>query len=103
MRSLFFVFFSQKVEQSAEKKGIPPQQFVDEVSAEFRQLLELLNISNDKFIRTTEEDHKKAVQVSQWPRRLSNGVHVNDKRLIVPLAVNLRVETSFICSTSGMY
>jgi methionyl-tRNA synthetase len=52
----------QKVEQSAEKKGIPPKQFVDEVSVNFRELLELLHITNDKFIRTTDEDHKKAVQ-----------------------------------------
>jgi len=50
------------VEQSAEKKGIPPQQFVDEVSVSFTELLELLQITNDKFIRTTSEDHKKAVQ-----------------------------------------
>ena len=50
------------MEQSAEKKGIPPQQFVDEVSVSFTELLELLQITNDKFIRTTSEDHKKAVQ-----------------------------------------
>ena len=56
--------YLQKVEQSAAKKGVPPQQFVDEVSVNFRELLSLLNISNDKFIRTTEADHQKAVQVS---------------------------------------
>jgi methionyl-tRNA synthetase len=50
------------VEQSAEKNGIPPQQFVDEVSVNFRELLDLLQITNDKFIRTTDQDHKKAVQ-----------------------------------------
>ena len=43
---------------------MPPQDFVDEVSMNFRELLNLLNVSNDKFIRTTEEYHKKAVQVS---------------------------------------
>jgi methionyl-tRNA synthetase len=52
----------QKVQQSAKKKGIPPQQFADEVSAEFRALLPKLNISNDDFIRTTEERHKKVVR-----------------------------------------
>ena len=41
-----------------------PQDFVDDVSVNFRQLLELMNISNDHFIRTTDEGHKKSVQVS---------------------------------------
>ena len=52
----------QKVQQSAKKRGIPPQQFTDEVSQEFRALLPKLNISNDDFIRTTEERHKKVVR-----------------------------------------
>lgn len=52
----------QKVEQSAEQKGVPPQQFVDEVSQSFRDLLELMNISNDKFVRTTDADHKQAAK-----------------------------------------
>ncbi|HVZ64835.1 MAG TPA: class I tRNA ligase family protein [Lacunisphaera sp.] len=52
----------QKVQASARKRGIPPQQFVDEVSAEFRALLPRLNISNDDFIRTTEPRHKKVVR-----------------------------------------
>lgn len=53
----------QKVEQSARNKGVEPLQFVDEVSVNFRELLDLLNISNDKFIRTTDPEHKAAVQV----------------------------------------
>ncbi len=52
----------QKVQASAKKRGIAPQQFVDEVSAEFRALLPKLNISNDDFIRTTEPRHKKVVR-----------------------------------------
>ncbi len=52
----------QKVQASARRRGIPPQQFCDEVSAEFRALLPKLNISNDDFIRTTEERHKKVVR-----------------------------------------
>jgi methionyl-tRNA synthetase len=52
----------QKVQASARKRGIPPQQFCDEVSAEFRALLPRLNISNDDFIRTTEERHKQVVR-----------------------------------------
>jgi len=60
------------VEQSAEKKGVKPQEFVDEVSVSFRELLELLNISNDKFIRTTDEHHKEAAQ-HLWKTLLAKG------------------------------
>jgi methionyl-tRNA synthetase len=52
----------QKVEQSAAKQGVPPQEFVDSVSTNFRDLLTTLNIQNDIFIRTTQTDHKIAVQ-----------------------------------------
>jgi methionyl-tRNA synthetase len=52
----------QKVQQSARARGIAPQQFVDEVSAEVRELCAKLNISNDDFIRTTEERHKRVVR-----------------------------------------
>jgi methionyl-tRNA synthetase len=52
----------QKVQQSARKRGIPPQQFCDEISAQFRALLPKLNVANDDFIRTTEERHKKVVR-----------------------------------------
>ena len=52
----------QKVQQSARKRGIEPQQFVDEVSQEFRALCTKLDISNDDFIRTTEERHKQVVR-----------------------------------------
>ncbi len=52
----------QKVQQSARARGIPPQQFCDEVSAEFRALCVKLDISNDDFIRTTEPRHKTVVR-----------------------------------------
>jgi len=52
----------QKVQASAKKRGIPPQQLCDEVSAEFRALLLRLDITNDDFIRTTEPRHKAVVQ-----------------------------------------
>lgn len=65
-REVFFLSgtdeHGQKVEQSAAKNGVDPQTFVDKVSVNFRDLLELLNISNDQFIRTTDEDHKTSVQ-----------------------------------------
>lgn len=53
----------QKVEKSAANAGIPPQNFVDEVSEHFRELTRTLNLSNDDFIRTTQDRHKKAAQV----------------------------------------
>jgi len=52
----------QKIQQSARKAGLDPQRFVDQVSPEFRDMCARLNISNDDFIRTTEERHKKVVR-----------------------------------------
>ncbi|KKJ75385.1 methionine--tRNA ligase [Kiloniella litopenaei] len=52
----------QKVETSAEKSGIDPQTFTDQVSQNFRDLTQACNFSNDDFIRTTEDRHKKACQ-----------------------------------------
>jgi len=52
----------QKVENSANDKGISPQDFVDNVSVNFKDMLNDLCISNDLFIRTTDDYHKKAVQ-----------------------------------------
>ena len=52
----------QKVQQSARKHGVDPQTFVDSVSNEFRVLCTKLEISNDDFIRTTEERHKQVVR-----------------------------------------
>jgi methionyl-tRNA synthetase len=52
----------QKIEKSAEKIGMEPQGFVDDVSDLFRQLLPYIGVNTDDFIRTTEERHKKAVR-----------------------------------------
>ena len=52
----------QKIERAAQAAGKTPQQFTDEVAAEFRTLWKRMGISNDDFIRTTEERHKKRVQ-----------------------------------------
>ena len=52
----------QKVQRSAANAGIPPQQFTDEVSATFRNLWKRMGITNDDYIRTTEERHKRGVQ-----------------------------------------
>src|SRR6201995_1118217 len=52
----------QKVQRSAEKAGVPPQQLTDEVSATFRNLWARMGITNNDYIRTTEERHKRGVQ-----------------------------------------
>ena len=52
----------QKIQTAAEAKGLTPQQLVDEIHLNFKKLWEVLNISNDDFIRTTEPRHIKVVQ-----------------------------------------
>ena len=52
----------QKIEQKAAEKGITPQAYVDEKVQVFKDLWKLLNISNDRFIRTTDPAHMKSVQ-----------------------------------------
>ncbi len=52
----------QKIARLAEKKGVTPQAYVDEIVAGVKELWKKLNISNDRFIRTTDEQHVKAVQ-----------------------------------------
>lgn len=51
----------QKVQQSAVKQSISPQSFCDSVAESFQDLCRQINITNDDYIRTTEERHKKAV------------------------------------------
>lgn len=62
----------QKVQKSATLQNIDPQSFTDEMSGVFRKLMRDMNISNDDFIRTTEDRHKKAVG-SLWQRLLDSG------------------------------
>ena len=52
----------QKVQASARHRGVAPQAFCDAISAEFRAMLPRLQITNDDFIRTTEERHKRVVR-----------------------------------------
>src|SRR5690625_4396749 len=52
----------QKIEQKAEELNIEPQEYVDRMAEDMQRLWKLLDISHDKFIRTTEPDHKKVVQ-----------------------------------------
>ncbi len=52
----------QKIEKNAAAAGKTPQQFVDEIVEGFHKLWKLLDISNDDFIRTTQDRHVKVVQ-----------------------------------------
>jgi methionyl-tRNA synthetase len=52
----------QKIERAAQAAGKTPQEFADEVSNKFRTLWKRMGISNDDFIRTTEERHKRRMQ-----------------------------------------
>lgn len=52
----------QKIQRKAEAKGVTPQAYVDEIVDGIKSLWKLMNVSNDRFIRTTDEKHVKAVQ-----------------------------------------
>ncbi|MGT2950442.1 methionine--tRNA ligase [Streptococcus cuniculi] len=51
----------QKIQTKAEEAGITPQAYVDGMAVTVKELWELLDISYDKFIRTTDDDHEKVV------------------------------------------
>lgn len=52
----------QKIEDKAKAAGVTPKEYVDNIVAGIKDLWKLMNISYDKFIRTTDEYHEKAVQ-----------------------------------------
>lgn len=52
----------QKIEEYAKEAGVTPKEYVDKVSAEIRQICDLLNTTYDHFIRTTDPYHEKVVQ-----------------------------------------
>lgn len=52
----------QKIQRKAAENGVTPQAYVDRIVASFKQLWEKLAISNDDFIRTTEQRHREVVQ-----------------------------------------
>lgn len=62
----------QKVQKAALNKGVEPQIFANEMSSKFRELSQKLNISNNDFIRTTEDRHKKGVTYF-WKKLIENG------------------------------
>jgi methionyl-tRNA synthetase len=62
----------QKVEKAAADAGVPPQEFTDRISAAFHEIIPLMGISNDDFIRTTEVRHKRAC-AALWGRLVDAG------------------------------
>ena len=73
------VFFNTGVDEHGQKvytKALEvkqdPQKYTDEYAERFRKLKDTLNLSYDNFIRTTDENHKKAAQ-EFWKQSLANG------------------------------
>ena len=64
--------YGLKMAQAARDAGVTPHQLADRNSAEFRRLSETLNVSHDRFIRTTEPAHHLAVQ-ALWRAIAANG------------------------------
>ncbi len=62
----------QKMQQTAEAEGIETIELANRNSATFRKMVEMLNCSNDDFIRTTEERHRKTCR-ELWRRMEANG------------------------------
>ncbi len=52
----------QKIERKAISQGVTPKEHVDKVAKELRDIYDLMDVSYDRFIRTTDEDHVEAVQ-----------------------------------------
>ena len=61
-----------KVQQTAAKAGVTPQDFVDGVAAQFEAMGDLLNARADDVVRTTQARHRRAVQAI-WERMAANG------------------------------
>ncbi|SJZ96710.1 methionyl-tRNA synthetase [Pilibacter termitis] len=61
-----------KIEQKAAERGITPKQYVDEMADYMQQLWQSLDVSYDKFIRTTDDYHEKAIQTI-FERLLAQG------------------------------
>ena len=68
----------QKIQKEAKKNNKDPKIFCDELSEKFKSLTKTLNLSNDDFIRTTENRHHKSV-VEIWERLVKSGDIYLDK------------------------
>ncbi len=63
----------RKVAQASEEAGKSPKEFCDELSGKFRELAKVLNISNDDFIRTTDQKHHWPAVKEVWQKLKENG------------------------------
>ena len=52
----------QKIQQKAEAAGISPQEYVDNVAGQIKDIWDLMNTTYDRFVRTTDPEHKEKVQ-----------------------------------------
>lgn len=52
----------EKIELKAKEKGIEPQEYVDKVAKEIKEIWDLMNTTYDRFVRTTDKNHEKVVQ-----------------------------------------
>jgi methionyl-tRNA synthetase len=62
-----------KIAEKAKEKGMTPKAFADQMSKDFEELTSMLNISNNRFIRTTDPSHEKVAQ-EVW-RRLEKDIY----------------------------
>ncbi len=62
----------QKVEQAAEEKGVSAQTYADQVSADFQDMTQAMGVSNDDWIRTTQDRHKASC-AELWRRIAASG------------------------------
>ncbi|EKE22255.1 MAG: hypothetical protein ACD_7C00015G0004 [uncultured bacterium] len=79
-----------KIWQKAQEEGIEVQQYVDKYAAKFDELKEMLELSYTNFIRTTDENHKKAAQ-ELWKRVDANG-YIYKKQYKVKYCVGCELE-----------
>jgi len=63
----------QKIVKAAEKVGKNPEDFCGEISAQFKKLKDVLNLSNDDFIRTTDQERHWPVVRKVWSKLKENG------------------------------
>ena len=84
-----------KIYRKAEEAGKDPQAYVDEYAAKFDDLKKALNLSYDNFIRTTDEDHKKAAQ-EFWRACDKNGdIYKKMYRALKPFYERIREITGY--------
>ena len=69
----------QKNVKAAEETGKAPKEFVDEISANFKGLTKILNLSNNEFIRTTDQERHWPAVKKVW-RELKENSHIYKKK-----------------------